>query len=208
MKIRSIITLISLFVLASFATTNAQNVFNGGLVGGLGISEISGDKVWGPNKPGVFIGAFVNTEISQKSSFQMEMSYVQKGSRKSPNYITQDYSTYKLNLHYVELFFHYRYKYKPRLKIEAGFSTGVLASNYEEYNGNEVDDHRDWSRIDLSGNFGLIFEYDKNLSFLARYSNSLLPVRPHLSGQVYRLNRGEYNEVLSFGVLYTIKENI
>jgi hypothetical protein len=44
----------------------------------------------------------------------------------------------------------------------------------------------------------------KNLRINIRYSNSILKVRDHSSGATYRMNQGQYNEVLSFTLHYAI----
>ncbi|MDT8308442.1 MAG: outer membrane beta-barrel protein [Bacteroidales bacterium] len=196
-----------LFFILCFSGTpfvNAQ-VFHGGLMGGIGVAEISGDQVWGPNKPGIYIGSFINTGWDKRSTFQFEMAYIQKGSLKSPNPNTGDYDTYKLKLNYVELLANYRYKYKPRIMFEGGLSLGFLIKHTEELNGLDIEDDRKWSPVDFCGNIGILFILSDKLHLNCRYSNSLIRVRPHKSGQVYRLNRGEYNEVLSFTVMYVIR---
>ncbi|MFM8917100.1 MAG: hypothetical protein ACKOGP_05095 [Bacteroidota bacterium] len=37
---------------------------------------------------------------------------------------------------------------------------------------------------------------------MSRFETSLLPIRPHLSGQTYQWNRGQYNTVLLFALQY------
>ena len=101
------------------------------------------------------------------------------------------------------MLFHYRFKFNPKMMLETGLSYGILISKYEEVNGYEYD------RItpvfkpgDLSFNIGFFYSLTKNLLFNVRFSNSILHVRPHGSGATYRLNKGQYNEVLSFIVFY------
>lgn len=176
--------------------------FNGGLLGGLSMSEISGDRLTGPNKAGVYAGGFVNTYISKKSSFQMELDFIQKGSRKNPD--TLDNSNYYLlRLSYIEMFLHYKWDFSELFTLEAGPSFGVLIKSYEEADG-QILTEPPFNTGDLSLNVGLFFSLTQRWRFNARYSNSILAVRPHASGQTYQWNQGQYNEVLSFTFHYKL----
>jgi len=176
--------------------------FNGGLIGGLSMSEISGDRLTGPNKAGVYAGGFVNTYISKKSSFQMELNFIQKGSRKNPD--TLDNSNYYLlRLSYIEMFLHYKWDFSELFTLEAGPSFGVLINSYEEADG-QILTEPPFNNGDLSLNVGLFFSLTQRWRFNVRYSNSILAVRPHASGQTYKWNQGQYNEVLSFTFHYKL----
>jgi hypothetical protein len=175
--------------------------FNGGLIGGLSATEISGDRLEGPNKAGIYAGAFVNRYISEKSSLQMELNFIQKGSRMNPD-SSNNYSMYLLRANYTELFLHYRWDFRDVFTLEVGPSLGVLINLYEEADFQLLDNP--FNLFDLSFNFGLFYHLSERWSFNVRYSNSVLPVRPHSQGQTYKLNKGQYNEVLSFTFHYLL----
>ncbi len=175
--------------------------FNGGLIGGLSATEISGDRLHGPNKAGIYAGAFVNRYITEKSALQMELNFIQKGSRLNPD-TANNFEQYLLRLSYAELFLHYKYDFHPMFTLEAGPSLGVLISSYEEADFMILDRPFKWH--DLSLNVGLFYHFHERWSFNIRYSNSVLAVRPHTFGQTYRWNRGQYNEVLSFTFHYKL----
>ena len=183
----------------TMVTASAQN-FNGGFLAGIGAAEISGDRLEGPNKAGIYAGAFVNRYFTKHSSAQMELNFVQKGSRKNPDSL--DYSTYLLRLNYVELFLNYKWDFGKMFTLEVGPSLGVLIKSYEEADGS-IHTQPAFNATDLSGNFGLFIWLTEHWQFNVRYSNSILAVRPHSQGQTYRWNRGQYNEVLSFTFHYT-----
>ena len=61
-------------------SVNAQN-FGGGVILGLSSSQVGGDDLSGFHKTGGLIGIFVNNSISKLLSVQMEMTYIQKGSK-------------------------------------------------------------------------------------------------------------------------------
>jgi len=195
---KRILFTVAIFVI-TMMTARTQS-FNGGFLAGIGAAEISGDRLEGPNKPGIYAGAFVNRYFTERSSAQMELSFVQKGSRKNPDSL--DYSTYLLRLNYVELFVNYKWDFGKMFTLEVGPSLGVLIKSYEEADGFILTEPP-FNATDLNGNFGLFIWLTEHWQFNVRYSNSILAVRPHSQGQTYRWNRGQYNEVLSFTFHYT-----
>ncbi|MBN2174402.1 MAG: PorT family protein [Bacteroidales bacterium] len=176
--------------------------FHGGILGGLSTSEISGDRLQGPNKAGMYLGGFVNRHFSPRSSVQMELDFIQKGSRKNPD--STSYDTYLLRLNYVEMPIHYNYDFHERASLETGLSLGVLVYSHEEANGYEWVSGGEFNNLDLSFNIGLFYSIFERLRINVRYSNSILAVRPHSSGQTYKWNQGQYNEVLSFVLFYEL----
>lgn len=199
---KNLLILIAIFFMSVFYV-HAQE-FNGGFLAGVGASEISGDRLDGPNKPGIYAGAFVNRYFTERSSAQMEINFIQKGSRKNPDSL--NYDTYLLRLNYIELVLHYKWDFGTRFTLEAGPSLGVLINKppYEEANGQLLTDPP-FKSTDLSLNIGLFIALTESWKFNVRYSNSILAVRPHSNGQTYRWNRGQYNEVLSFTFHYTFR---
>jgi hypothetical protein len=194
--------LISVSILFFVFNAASGQEFNGGFMVGIDAAEISGDRLEGPNKAGIYAGAFVNRYFTDRSSMQMELNFVQKGSRKNPDSLNFD--TYLLRLNYVELFVHYKWDFGTRFTLEAGPSLGVLINKppYEEANGQLLTGPT-FNDTDLSANIGLFVALTERWKFNVRYSNSVLAVRPHSKGQTYRWNRGQYNEVLSFTFHYT-----
>lgn len=195
------ITVLSLFLLAGFVSF-AQD-FNGGILGGIAASEVSGDRLSGPNKAGIYAGVFVNRYFSPRSSIQMELNYIQKGSRENPD-SSNNYQSYLLRLNYIEMPLHYRYDFAERAMFEVGLSLGVLVHSYEEANGSTDVSGPDFYTTDFCFNFGFFYSLTEALQINVRYSNSILPIRPHSSGQTYRGNKGQYNEVLSFVLYYDL----
>lgn len=194
-------TLILVFSMLLLPAALLSQEFNGGLIGGVSASEISGDRLEGPNKAGIYAGGFVNRYFTEKSSAQMELNFVQKGSRLNPD-STNNFSSYLLRINYVELFTHYKWDFHHLFTLEVGPSLGVLISEYEEADYQLLDNP--FNLFDLSFNIGLFYHLNHRWSFNIRYSNSILPVRPHSGGTTYRFNQGQYNEVLSFTFHYLL----
>ena len=177
--------------------------FHGGVLGGLSASEISGDRLTGPNKAGLYLGAFVNRQFTPHSSAQLELDFIQKGSRKNHDSTLLD-TSYLLRLNYFEIPFHYNFHFNEKASLETGLSLGVLIHSYEEANGYETVSGPSFFKTDLSFNIGAFYSLTDKLRINVRYSNSILPVRAHSQGQTYRLNKGQYNEVLSFVLYYEL----
>lgn len=175
--------------------------FKGGVLAGLATTEVSGDRLEGPHKAGIYAGVFVNRQFTPKSSMQMELDFIQKGSRENPD-SSNAYQSYKLRLNYIEMPVHYRFNFHPKAALEAGLSLGVLLNSYEEANGSEAVSATEFNSTDLSINIGVFYEFIEHFKINVRYSNSILAIRPHPNDQSYKWNNGQYNEVLSFVIFY------
>lgn len=191
-------------IIASFSISTYGQDFNGGVLGGINASQVFGDNFSGPNKAGLYLGLFVNRYFSNRSSIQLELDYIQKGSRKNPDGSTGDYDTYLLRLNYIELPVLYKYDFAEKGTLETGLSLGVLVNSFEEANGSTEISGQDFSSVDFSFNLGVYYTIVENLRINFRFSNSIIPIRPHSSGQTYRLNRGQYNQGFAFILHYII----
>ena len=94
--------------------------FNGGIIAGGVVSQVDGDTWVGYHKFGYLAGGYVSLRISPHSSFQLEMEYIQKGSRKNADLETGDMSSYLLRLHYLEIPVLYQYTFGRRFAAEIG----------------------------------------------------------------------------------------
>jgi len=110
-----ILSLLFLFIVAfGFAQK-----FNGGAMIGMAATQVAGDTYSGFNKAGPIAGFFVNLNASERSTFQLELFYIQKGSRKNADAVTGDYDSYLLRLNYIEMPLLYQLKF-GWFAIEAG----------------------------------------------------------------------------------------
>ena len=105
-------------------STQAQD-FGGGVILGLSTSQVGGDDLGGFNKAGVLVGVFANKKISAVLSFQMEMTFIQKGSN-NPNMNENSYSD--ISLSYVEIPLLLKYQQNSTIAIEGGIETAFLIS--------------------------------------------------------------------------------
>ena len=200
----NIFKLIVIYITITISFSIYGQDFNGGVLGGINATQVFGDNYSGPNKAGLYLGVFVNRYFSNRSSIQLELDYIQKGSRKNPDGSTGDYDTYLLRLNYIELPVLYKYDFAEKGTLETGLSLGVLVYSYEEANGSTAVSGEDFSSVDFSFNLGVYYTLATNLRINLRLSNSILPIRPHSDGQTYRLNKGQYNQGIAFILHYII----
>jgi hypothetical protein len=189
------LTFLSLF---SFS----QN-FKGGVIAGIATSQVSGDALGGLHKAGLYLGVFTQLPISPISNIKMEMNYIQKGSNnpKISENLVPDIST-----SYIEIPISVNYYQNEIMCFEIGLQTAFLLnfSDNDLYGPIPNDQSIPFNKVDLGAFIGMNYHLTDNILLNSRISNSILPIRPHASGAIYQLNRGQYNSVLSFTIHYII----
>lgn len=188
--------------------------FSGGICAGPVITQYNGDNVGGYNKIGPKAGIFVRREMPGKLDYQIDMVFVQKGSKYKNREIV-DY--YNLRLRYIEVPFTLQYLtdkleipglFRWQLEKEIGLEVGLGAAYLLE--AKEDDDGGGWlnepvkpfRKYDITAHAGLAYFINENWFLNFRYSYSILPVRDHPGGQTWLIDWGEYNNVLHFTVNY------
>jgi hypothetical protein len=195
---------ISLLVITA-AVANSQN-FEGGALVGLTASQIDGDAYKGYNKVGLQGGAWVKRMFTYTLGGQMELRYVQKGALKTPD--ASDPSYYRSVLHYIDIPLMVQYIYNEDVVFELGIGPEVLMSyKLEDENGALPRDDEEYNRFTMSAIAGIGYRFLEVYSVHFRFNYSILPIRPHPSGQTYYLNQGHYSNVLTFAVYYQIGKN-
>ena len=195
---------IILFIFCGFIIMDLQSQnFEGGVILGISTSQVSGDRLGGFNKAGILVGGFANTSISSILRLQMEMIYIKKGSN---NPEMQKNEIADISLSYLEVPIFLRYRQNKNIQIEAGMAGAILLdSDDNDFYGvipNEQTlyfDKYDWNIL-----VGVNYQLTKKLILNSRLSNSITPIRKHASGSTFKLNKGQYNSVLSFTFHYII----
>ena len=200
--------ILGLFAALSVFSSNVQSQeFRGGIVAGIAGTQVMGDGLSGPNKAGICIGPYVNLALSDKTSIQMQLELMQKGSRQNPD-STNNFHSYLLRLNYVQVPLMFQYQYNQYFGLEAGASYGVLFSSYEEVNGYTAPliSGEDFKERDLSLHAGIHWYLSDNLKAEFEFSHSLLYIRgQEVKGPTMFFNNGEYNHVLLLAVQYQIE---
>ena len=200
--LRSSILFLGFFLISySIIAQEAPSRFKAGLMLGLNTSQVSGDNLSGFNKAGIIGGGFVRTAFNDMWGAQMEMVYTMKGSRKVPK-PEEGNANYTLRLNYVEIPVLLKVKLK-RLSYDFGPSVGVLISDFEELNSQEISyANRPFKRTEVSLIAGAAYSIKDNIEFTVRLTNSVIPIRDHANGATFTWNTGQYNSVLSFAFHY------
>lgn len=185
--------------------------FGGGIILGISSSQVGGDNLAGFNKAGLLVGAFANTSISELLSFQMEMTFIQKGSNnpkmndiEHPNYSKEDITS-----SYIEVPLLLQYHQSSKLKIEGGAQLAYLINGYyNDLNGKiPIYTVNPFMQYDFGVLLGINYKYSKNISLNTRLSNSILPIGAEDDDSINTYNssrKGKYNSVLSFTIYYNL----
>src|SRR5665647_1348054 len=92
-----------LFLLTITSMFSYAQRFEGGVLGGLNASQVDGDTYSGYKKPGVVIGGYVQTNLSQTVFVAMELKFAQKGSRNIDSLAVDGRKKYIMRLNYAEM---------------------------------------------------------------------------------------------------------
>jgi hypothetical protein len=203
---------IILFVLWPWKMALGQG-FGGGLKGGLAASEVSGDNLGGPDKLGWFAAVFTNTALGDITRIQLELMYIQKGSRSTPDEKNNFYD-YRFALQYVEIPFLLIVdfpwggggRFADRLSLETGLSAAFLVGSEEMENDRMLDlsEEKPFHGAELNLLLGFYYPVTSQLNFHLRFSQGITPLRPHEGGTSVWYNRGQYNTAWTFGISWNL----
>ncbi len=201
---------IAILILICIPFAGLAQKFNAGIVAGGLVSQVDGDNWNGYHKYGFLAGGYVNLKISPHSSFQMEMEYIQKGSRKNADSANPADQTYLLRLNYLEIPVLYQYTFARRFSAEIGPAADILLGSYEESDGLEVTNTVPLRGLTLSGIIGISGYITRHLKANFRFNYSLLSIRnataPYPPG--YRkilFEWGQFNNVMSLSLFWDFK---
>ena len=188
----------------------AQN-FGGGLILGISTSQVGGDNLAGFNKAGLLFGAYGNKSISELLSFQMEITFIQKGSN-NPKMNDDEHSNYlkeDISSSYIEVPLLLQYHQSNKLKIEGGVQLAYLINGYYNDINGEIPTYsvNPFIKNDFGLLLGIDYKYSENISLNTRLSNSIFPIGAEDYDAVDSYNssrKGKYNSVLSFAIHYNL----
>jgi hypothetical protein len=199
---------LAILVLICLPFAGITQVFNGGILAGGLVSQIDGDTWQGYHKFGYLAGGFVSLKISPRSSFQLEMEYIQKGMKQNADTITNTGNTYLTRLHYFEIPVLYQFTFAKRFQAEAGPAADVLLGTYDEVNGLEVPYLTvPYRSVTLSGIAGITCFITDHLKAGFRFNYSLISIRdgPVAGERKILFESGQYNNVMSLALSWYFK---
>lgn len=200
-------SLLLLFIIISTSSLSfsQDKKFIPGINLGLNTSQVSGDDLAGFDQFGIYGGLSVMSQINENTTWQFQIAFSQKGSRK-PSNPNGNNSIYVIRLNYIDVPFiistHVAKKWLDDISLDIGIVNSYLINYVERNTFGNVFPVRPFDKYELSGLFGMSYELKENFRFSLRYINSILPIRSHQSNATYLWNRGQYNSVVQFGLTY------
>ncbi|WP_430811462.1 MULTISPECIES: porin family protein [unclassified Carboxylicivirga] len=209
------ILLSSFFVL--WAALSGAQEFRAGPLLGAHFSQVDGDFYSGYNKVGLTVGGFVSRPIADRWELQLDIAYVQKGSREAPNPDKGKYDDYKMSLNYIQFPLVARYRYK-QFSGEAGVSVAALLSSEEEQDGSPISDNPNatpvpFKDVEWATVLGLNYHINERLRINLRWLYSINRIRIPYDGDIpaydpknHWLSRkpGQYSNNLVVSAYYSI----
>ena len=224
--------LLLLLLLFALNSTLVAQRFKGAVMGGMNISQVDGDEVYGYHRIGGQIGLAAILPL-KKWDITLETVFNQKGAFQKQQYLHEDYDTifdqinssyhidtaiytgaYDLRLNYVEIPLMVHYTDKERYTVGIGFSYGRLVNFSEIEHGGNVPPYSDtvkFSKNDYNFLADLQIRVWKQLKFNIRFSYSMASIRERTYYDViYHLKdpwtRKQYNNMLTFRLVYVFNE--
>jgi Outer membrane protein beta-barrel domain len=191
---------ILLIVLFLFIRNAYSQKFNAGFRLGVAGSQVNGDRLTGFDKVGLIGGAFVNRKFSEKVSVQMEIVFIQKGSRKPTD---DNNSFYRMRVHYMEVPLLFRFHTSKKFALSAGPSFGTLIFAEEDDEFGVYKNAPPFRKFEFAGNAGLLYNLNDHWAFDGRYSHSITTIRPYQAYNPDFFDKGQYNVLIEFSLLYS-----
>lgn len=197
--------------LFSLAISMQGQSFGGGIALGAVSTQVGGDNLAGFNKAGLFIGIFANKSVSEFLGLQMEMNFIQKGSKNTDmnDYQHINWGVPDISLSYIELPLLLKYNQSNKSQIELGIQTGYLINGFYNDIYGEIDYNNTppFRKYDIGLMLGFNYKLSKNINLNTRLSNSILPIGAEDYNNSELFNsaiKGKYNSVLSFVLYYNL----
>lgn len=191
-----------LFTFFLLLTLQANAQFNVGFSAGLTSSQVSGDGIFGFEQFGLRAGGFSSYNFTEDWGLSIGIFYNQKGSRKWPS--KNDPYEYRLRIHYIDVPLLAQYQFKKFL-FQLGPSVNTYVGHKEQDLYGPIYANREFKRFELSIDALINYYFGQHFWVGLHFSNSLTPIRPHIAGQTYKWNLGQYNTLLSLNIGYLLK---
>lgn len=167
--VRQLLVLASL--LATCSTLHAQR-FQAGVVAGVNLSQIDGDRLAGFNQPGLAAGAKVATILSDRWQVSLELLYSQQGARRTNK--DDPFSAYeKIRLNFVEVPVLINFK-EWKFHLSGGIAYNrLISSKIIDASGVDVTDLQDFKENVFALVLGGIYYFREDMGMEVRWMRSL-----------------------------------
>jgi hypothetical protein len=195
-----------IILFAGISTCAISQDFEGGAFVGLTANQIDGDAYSGYKKVGLQGGGWVRRMFTYTVGGQMELRYIQKGALHTPT--ANDPVYHKTTLHFIDIPLMAQYHYNQEVILELGISPDILINaKQEDENGAIPIQDPPYNRLSMSAIVGVGYRFFEVMQVHFRFNYSIVPIRPHPSGQTYQLNKGHYSNSLTIALYYEIGNN-
>ncbi|MDZ7848812.1 MAG: outer membrane beta-barrel protein [Owenweeksia sp.] len=118
---------------------------------------------------------FYKSSLGENSLVQLELSFIQKGSRQVPD-STNNYVQYRTRANYIEIPLLYQLRWND-LSFELGPALDINVTQSEESNNQSVEPDPEYLRFHLSGIFGINYHFSRQWHVNFRTNISISPAR-------------------------------
>lgn len=187
---------------------NPKNgLFKALFIAGLNATQIDGDLDYGYRYFGAHVGVGTLVKFHKNFSVSMELLYNMKGARNRPNLSLPGDSITRFTIaqDYIEVPVSINVHDKKLVIFNLGLSVGALVRFKQTVNGIDQTDNPisgTPKRFDLSAQGGLHFLIKQKFGIGARFSYSLLALRPAFPGPTKV--RNQYNNVVTIRFMYIL----
>ena len=176
-----VIYFVLLFSMVTGTQLTAQNRFKAGLVAGINVSQIRGDRTGGFNKFGLVGGVRAITVLKDKMDVSMELLFSQRGSRsnKDEQEIRGVFVNIDLNYIEVPVLFNFKDWYIEdgnfyRVQASGGFAySRLINASASGVSNDHIDEVDNFNNSDISLVLGAEYFVSPKFSISARWGTSL-----------------------------------
>lgn len=172
---------------------------------GLNASQVGGDGLQGFNKLNLAAGIGVERTINENFDWQLEINFLQKGSRKVADPENGDLTEYKMALTYAQVPIIVEYKYNEKISLLGGPGIGFLLSSKETDFLGEIQDTPEFNTLDLAFIIAAKYQFAEKFGAELRLDQSLLPIRTKGGDDLPILVGSQFNTAVGVFLSYTIK---
>ena len=167
-----------------------------------GVSYVKGDVV------GANVGFFADIKVVPKLFFQPELLYSMEGAKLTLSVIGSGSAEETVRLNNINVPLTFKYYVTNDFNLQAGPQIGFLmgatdkiVSNIQGLASSSTDSKSSYNNLDFGLNFGLGYDFTKNISLCGRYNLGLSDLEKNVPAG-YTASK---SRVLSFSLSYTFK---
>lgn len=207
-----IIFLLCVLLIAGKTPVSGQ-IIKGMAFGGLNVTQVDGDEVFGWHKFGGHAGVGAIVPVSDMFEFALEITFNQKGAYQKPQREGELTGEYKLRLNYLEVPVLFHFNDRDKFQVGVGGSWGRLVGVEEWEHGKKVTTtniNGPYDRNDFCVLGDVRFAVYKRLKFNVRYGYSLSKIRTRVYTPISGTTawaRDQFNNFWTLRVVYIFNED-